>query len=206
MPPSRRVVAWRVSITLETAFCIEAVEEALARHGAPEIFNSPTSAMFRNTLPGSGSGQSVYLDRLHQGAGRPRDQDRHACRDIGCANALAVTDGKRAWRDNVFVECLWRSIEYEEVYLRAYASVCEAGAGSDATSASTTAAVPIHRLTAKHRIRPASTSRCQMRWRRNQGGKHSRKARNPFRQTEPPLPGNAHVGLLLAVSSPRLQP
>ena len=60
---TRRVLAWRVSITLEADFCIEAVEEALARHGQPDLQH--------------GSGQPVHLHRLHQGAGRPRDQDQH---------------------------------------------------------------------------------------------------------------------------------
>ena len=63
---TRRVLAWRVSITLEADFCIEAVEEALARHGTPEIFNTD-----------QGSQQPVHLDRVHQGAGEPRDQDQH---------------------------------------------------------------------------------------------------------------------------------
>jgi transposase InsO family protein len=61
---TRRVLAWRVSITLEADFCMETVEEALAKHGAPEIFNK-------------GSRQPVHLDRVHNGAGRTRDQDQH---------------------------------------------------------------------------------------------------------------------------------
>jgi putative transposase len=92
---SRRVLAWRVSITLEVAFCLEAVEEALARHGRPEIFNTDQGSQF--------TGQDftgLLLD-----------------------NAIAISmDGKGAWRDNVFVERLWRSVKYEEVYLRAYDS------------------------------------------------------------------------------------
>jgi putative transposase len=98
---SRRVLAWRVSITLEVAFCLEAVEEALARHGRPEIFNTDQGSQF--------TGQDftgLLLD-----------------------NAIAISmDGKGAWRDNVFVERLWRSVKYEEVYLRAYDSVGEARA------------------------------------------------------------------------------
>ncbi len=98
---SRRVLAWRVSITMEVAFCLEAVEEALARHGRPEIFNTDQGSQF--------TGQDftgLLLD-----------------------NAIAISmDGKGAWRDNVFVERLWRSVKYEEVYLRAYDSVAEARA------------------------------------------------------------------------------
>ena len=96
---SRRVLAWRVSITLETAFCIEALEEALARHGQPAIFNTDQGSQFTS---------SAFMDVLVK-------------------NAIAISmDGKGSWRDNVFVERLWRSIKYEEVYLRAYDSVAEA--------------------------------------------------------------------------------
>ena len=98
---TRRVLAWRVSITLEADFCIEAVEEALARHGAPEIFNSDQGSQFTST---------EFIKVL-------------AAREIRIS-----MDGKGAWRDNVFVERLWRTIEYEEVYLRAYAGVSEARA------------------------------------------------------------------------------
>jgi len=99
---TRRVLSWRVSITLETDFCIEAVEEALARHGAPEIFNTDQGSQFTST---------DFIKVL-------------ASREIRIS-----MDGKGAWRDNVFVERLWRTIKYEEVYLRAYASVPEARAG-----------------------------------------------------------------------------
>jgi len=93
---SRRVLAWRLSITMEADFCIEAVEEALARHGKPEIFNTDQGSQFTSV---AFTGQ--LLD-----------------------NAIRVSmDGKGAWRDNVFVERLWRSVKYEEVYLRAYDSV-----------------------------------------------------------------------------------
>ena len=98
---SRRVLSWRLSITMEAAFCLEAVEEALARHGKPEIFNTDqgrqfTGAAFTGVLPDNGIAISM--------------------------------DGKGAWRDNVFVERLWRTVKYEEVYLRAYDSVGEARA------------------------------------------------------------------------------
>jgi putative transposase len=99
---TRRVLAWRVSITLEADFCIEAVEEALACHGNPEIFNTDQGSQFAST---------DFLKVL-------------------IAREIKISmDGKGAWRDNVFVERLWRSIKYEEVYLRAYASVSEARAG-----------------------------------------------------------------------------
>jgi putative transposase len=98
---SRRVLAWRVSITMEVAFCLEAVEEAFARHGRPEIFNTDQGSQFT-----SQDFTGLLLD-----------------------NAIAISmDGKGAWRDNVFVERLWRSVKYEEVYLRAYDSVGEARA------------------------------------------------------------------------------
>jgi putative transposase len=98
---SRRVLAWRVSITMEVEFCLEAVEEALARHGRPEIFNTDQGSQF--------TGQDF--------TGLLSD------------NAIAISmDGKGAWRDNVFVERLWRSVKYEEGYLRAYDSVGEARA------------------------------------------------------------------------------
>ena len=98
---SRRVLAWRVSITMEVEFCLEAVEEALARHGKPEIFNTDQGSQFT-----SADFTGLLLE-----------------------NAIAISmDGRGAWRDNVFVERLWRSVKYEEVYLRAYDSVGEARA------------------------------------------------------------------------------
>jgi putative transposase len=99
---SRRVLSWRLSITMDTAFCVEAVEEALARHARPEIFNTDQGSQFTSV----------------------------AFTDVLKAAGIAISmDGKGAWRDNVFVERLWRTIKYEEVYLRAYASVSEARAG-----------------------------------------------------------------------------
>ena len=103
---SRRVLSWRLSITMEAAFCVEAVEEALARHGKPEIFNTDQGSQF--------TGQAFTR--------------------VLTDNAIAISmDGKGAWRDNVFVERLWRSVKYEEVYLRAYDSVSEARASMAAT-------------------------------------------------------------------------
>ena len=96
---TRRLLSWRVSITLEADFCIEAVEDALARHGQPDIFNTDQGSQFTST------------DFIKVLAGR---------------EIKISMDGKGAGRDNVFVERLWRTIKYEEVYLRAYASVSEA--------------------------------------------------------------------------------
>jgi putative transposase len=98
---SRRVLAWRLSITMEAAFCIEALEDALARHARPEIFNTDQGSQFTS---------SAFTGVLSE-------------------NGIAISmDGKGSWRDNVFVERLWRSIKYEEVYLRAYDTVSEARA------------------------------------------------------------------------------
>ena len=96
---SRKVLAWRVSITLDTAFCLEAVEEALARYGKPEMCNTDQGSQFTSF---------AFTDLLNK-------------HDITIS-----MDGKGAWRDNVFVERLWRTIKYEEVYLRAYNTVPEA--------------------------------------------------------------------------------
>jgi putative transposase len=98
---TRRVLAWRLSISMEVEFCLEAVEEALAKYGRPEIFNTDQGSQFTS---------EAFTGLL---------------RDNGIAISM---DGKGAWRDNVFVERLWRSVKYEEVYLRAYDSVAEARA------------------------------------------------------------------------------
>ena len=98
---TRRVLSHRVSITMETDFCVEALEEAIAKYGKPEIFNTDQGSQF------TGAAFTGVLTN----------------------NAIAVSmDGKGSWRDNVFVERLWRSVKYEEVYLHAYDSVSEARA------------------------------------------------------------------------------
>ena len=98
---SRRVLAWRVSITMEVEFCLEAVGEALSRYGRPEIFNTDQGSQFTS---------AAFTGLLLE-------------------NGIAISmDGRGSWRDNVFVERLWRSVKYEEVYLRAYDSVGEARA------------------------------------------------------------------------------
>jgi putative transposase len=99
---SRRVQSWRLSITMEAAFCLEALEEALACYGKPEIFNTDQGSQFTGA----------------------------AFTGVLAKNDIRISmDGKGAWRDNVFVERLWRTIKYEEVYLHAYESVSAARAG-----------------------------------------------------------------------------
>jgi putative transposase len=93
---SRRVLSHRVSITMEAAFCVEALEEALEKHGAPGIFNTDQGSQFTS----------------------------EAFTSVLIANKISISmDGKGAWRDNVFVERIWKSVKYEEVYLHAYDSV-----------------------------------------------------------------------------------
>ena len=93
---ARRILAWRLSITLGTEFCIDAVDEALRLYGRPEIFNSDQGSQFTS---------DTFTDIL-------------------ITNGIAISmDGKGSWRDNVFVERFWRTLKYEEVYLKAYESV-----------------------------------------------------------------------------------
>jgi putative transposase len=99
---SRAVLAWRLSNTLGADFCIEALEEALAGYGRPEIFNTDQGCQFTDTE------FIAVLDR--------------------CGITISM-DGKGCCMDNIFIERLWRSLKYEEVYLHAYASVAEAKAG-----------------------------------------------------------------------------
>ena len=98
---SRRVLAWRLSNTLSTDFCVEALEEAIARYGKPEIFNTDQGSQFTS----------------HEFTQRLKD------------NEISISmDGKGCWRDSVFVERLWKSVKYEEGYLKAYDSLPEAKA------------------------------------------------------------------------------
>jgi putative transposase len=99
---SRRVLSWRISNSMTADFCVEALEEAIARYGAPEIFNTDQGSQFT---------AASFIAVL----------DRHKIR--------ISMDGRGAWRDNVFVERLWRSVKYEEVYLHAYDSVAAAKSG-----------------------------------------------------------------------------
>jgi putative transposase len=99
---SRAVLAWRLSNTLDADFCVEALEEALSRYGRPEIFNTDQGSQFTcNDFTGTLKRHGVMISM----------------------------DGKGRCMDNIFVERLWRSLKYEEVYLHAYATVAEAKAG-----------------------------------------------------------------------------
>jgi putative transposase len=99
---SRKVLAWDVSIPMETDFCVRVLDVALARHGKPEIFNTDQGSQFTSL---------AFTERL---------------KTEGVAISM---DGRGCWRDNVFVERLWRSVKYEEVYLRAYDTVTQARDG-----------------------------------------------------------------------------
>lgn len=99
---SRRVLAHRVSITMEVDFCVEALREAAARYGAPEIVNTDQGSQFSS---------ADFVDEVKR---------------IGADQSM---DGKGCWRDNVFIERLWKSVKYEEVYLKAYDSVSAARQG-----------------------------------------------------------------------------
>ena len=99
---SRKVLAWQVANTMDADFCVEALEEALRRYGAPEIFNTDQGAQFTS--------------EAFTGA-------------LKAAGIRISMDGKGRWVDNVFVERLWRSLKYEEVYLKAYETVAEARQG-----------------------------------------------------------------------------
>ncbi len=96
---SRKVLSWRVSITMDVQFCHDTVQEAIDRYGTPEIFNTDQGSQFTSL---------AFTGLL-------KDND-----------IKISMDGRGCWRDNVFVERLWRSVKYEEVYLRAYESVSEA--------------------------------------------------------------------------------
>jgi len=99
---SRRVLAWRLSITMETAFCIEALQAAMDRHGQPELFNTDQGVQFTS---------AEFIDEL-------------ATRGVRIS-----MDGKGRFLDNIFIERLWRSLKYEEVFIKAYGSVPEARLG-----------------------------------------------------------------------------
>ena len=99
---TRKVLSWRVSITMDVHFCLEALEEAIARFGPPEIMNTDQGSQFTSM---------AFTGLL---------------KDHGIRISM---DGKGAWRDNVFIERLWRSVKYEEVYLHAYDTVSDSRAG-----------------------------------------------------------------------------
>jgi len=152
-----KVLAWKLSITLVTEFCLEAVEEALARYGKPEIFNTDQGSQFTSI----------------------------AFTGLLLKNDIKISmDGKGAWRDNIFVERLWRTIKYEEAYLRAYASVRRHGPPSaDISTASTMPEGPIRALTGGRRMRPTSL-RC------NQSGLPHNHGRNPLSHRQPAVQTN----------------
>ncbi|MGC9159109.1 MAG: transposase, partial [Terracidiphilus sp.] len=95
----RRVLAWQLSNTMDTSFCMEALEEAITQYGRPDIFNTDQGSQFTS---------EAFTGRLKK-------------------EGIQISmDGKGRWADNVFVERLWRSLKYEHVYLHAYESVAEA--------------------------------------------------------------------------------
>jgi putative transposase len=96
---SRQVLAWRLSLTLESKFCVEALQEALRRYGKPEIFNTDQGVQFT---------ADAFIKTLQ-------------ARDIKIS-----MDGEGRFLDNIFIERLWRSLKYEEVFIKAYDSVAEA--------------------------------------------------------------------------------
>jgi len=99
---SRAVLAWRISNTMDTGFCVSALEEALARFGRPEIFNTDQGSQFTSTdFTGV----------------------------LAAAGIRISMDGKGRWMDNVFIERLWRSLKYEDLYIKGYADGAEARAG-----------------------------------------------------------------------------
>ena len=99
---SRRVLSWRLSITMEADFCVEALQEAIARHGPPEIFNTDQGVQFTS---------AGFLEELE-------------------SRGIRVSmDGKGRFLDNIFIERLWRSLKYEDVFIKAYGSVAEARQG-----------------------------------------------------------------------------
>jgi len=99
---SRRVLAWRLSIGLDMAFCVEALQDALDRYGQPEIFNTDQGVQFTS---------GDFIDEL------------------ACLGVRISMDGKGRFLDNIFIERLWRSLKYEEVFIKAYASIGEARRG-----------------------------------------------------------------------------
>jgi len=99
---SRMVLAWRLSNTLDSAFCVDALEEAITKYGCPDIFNTDQGSQFT---------AEVFTNILR-------------------SNSIDISmDGKGRWRDNVFIERLWKSVKYEDIYLKAYASMSEVKKG-----------------------------------------------------------------------------
>jgi len=108
---SRFVLSWEVSVTMDDDFCVSALQSAIRRHGTPDIFNTDqgvqfTGKAFTGTLKENGIRISMEKVRA------------------GTAREAALGHGKGRWMDNVFIERLWRSVKYEEIYIRACKSVC----------------------------------------------------------------------------------
>jgi putative transposase len=122
---SRKVLAWRLSNTLDASFCVEALQEALARYGSPEIFNTDQGSQFTS---------DAFIGIL----------ESH--------NINISMDGKGRWMDNVFIERLWWSVKYQDVYLKAYSSIAEVRRGSETILSSITASGGIRALTGEHRM------------------------------------------------------
>ena len=99
---SRMVLSWRLSNTLDSAFCVDALEEAIAKYGCPEIFNTDQGSQFT------------------------AETFTYALKSRGITISM---DGKGRWMDNVFIERLWRSVKYEDIYLKAYNSMTETKRG-----------------------------------------------------------------------------
>ena len=99
---SRMVLSWRLSNTLDSAFCVDVLEEALSTYGCPDIFNTDQGSQFTS---------EAFTNVLH-------------------AHSISISmDGKGRWMDNVFIERLWKSVKYEDIYLKAYASMAEVKSG-----------------------------------------------------------------------------
>ncbi len=165
---SRRVLSWSVSITMEAAFCVETLESALARHGKPEILNTDQGSQFTGA----------------------------AFTGVLIENGIAISmDGKGAWRDNVFVERLWRSVKYEGRFISELLhdpAHPRRAHRSGATSTSTIVAGRIRALTALLPITPTSP-RCPSAWQLNPADAPLIEAEKLFRQ--PGLPQSASSGM-----------
>lgn len=99
---SRMVLAWRLSNTMDSSFCVDALEEAIAKYGCPEIFNTDQGSQFT---------AGAFIETLR-------------------SNGIAISmDGKGRWMDNVFIERLWKSVKYEDIYLKGYGSMVEVKRG-----------------------------------------------------------------------------
>jgi putative transposase len=99
---SRMVLSWRLSNTLDSAFCVDALEEAITRYGCPEIFNTDQGVQFT---------ADAFTESLRS------------------RNIAISMDGKGRWMDNVFIERLWKSVKYEDIYLKAYGTMAEVKKG-----------------------------------------------------------------------------